>query len=165
MSGRLAGIARRGERRAPMEEIAAAEVSLEAGVAGDHKGPKFNKRQVTVLAREDWRTALGDLAGGAGSPVDLCWTTRRANLLVEAVRLPRAKGARLAIGDSVELEVTGQTVPCGRMEEAYPGLLKALYPEWRGGVTCRVLSGGRIVTGDRVVVTFSPPEVRRKLPG
>jgi MOSC domain-containing protein YiiM len=51
------------------------------------------------------------------------------------------------------------------MDEPYPGLFKALYPEWRGGVTCRVLSGGRTVMGDRVMVTFSPPEIRRKLPG
>jgi MOSC domain-containing protein YiiM len=118
-----------------------------------------------MLAREDLQAALDDLAGGDGAGGHLGWTARRANLLVEGVRLRRAKGARLAIGEGVELEVTGQTVPCGRMEEAYPGLLKALYPEWRGGVTCRVLSGGAIATGDRVVVTFSPPEVRRKLPG
>ena len=148
-----------------MEVIDAAEVSVDAGIAGDHKGARFKKRQVTMLAREDWQAALDDLAGGDGAGGDLYWTARRANLLVEGVRLPRAKGARLAIGDGVELEVTGQTVPCGRMDEAYPGLLKALYPEWRGGVTCRVLSGGAIATGDPVVVTFSPPEVRRKLPG
>jgi hypothetical protein len=44
LSGRLAGLARRSARRAPMEEIDAAEVSADAGIAGDHKGARFKKR-------------------------------------------------------------------------------------------------------------------------
>ena len=76
------------------------------------------------------------------SIVGLPWTTRRANLLVAGVRLPRASGGILQIG-SVRLEVTAQTYPCARMEDARPGLLKALAREWRGGVTCRVVEGGR----------------------
>lgn len=165
MSGRLAGIAWRVGRRAAMEEAVAAAVTVEAGVAGDHKGSKFKNRQVTILAVEDWHAALDDLKDGAGLAPNLSWTARRANLLVEGVRLPRAKGARIVIGGNVELEITGETVPCGRMDEALPGLLKALYPAWRGGVTCCVLSGGRIQRGDVVEITFSPPEFQRRLPG
>ncbi len=89
---------------------------------------------------------------------------RRANLLVEAVDLPRAKGGLIAIGD-VQLEITNQTVPCGRMDEAHPGLLKALHPEWRGGVTCRVLQAGDVRIGDLVEILHAPPEHRIKLPG
>jgi MOSC domain-containing protein YiiM len=52
------------------------------------------------------------------------------------------------IGDLI-LEVTGETKPCFRMEEASPGLRNALNSGWRGGVTCRVLQGGQIRVGDR----------------
>ena len=54
MSGRLIGIAWRPARFAPMETVDTAEISVEAGVAGDHKGAKFKRRAVTILAREDW---------------------------------------------------------------------------------------------------------------
>ena len=54
MSGRLLGIAWRPERRAPMQTVDSIDISLEAGVAGDHKGAKFKRRAVTILAREDW---------------------------------------------------------------------------------------------------------------
>ncbi|MGI9479101.1 MAG: MOSC domain-containing protein [Hyphomicrobiaceae bacterium] len=160
MSGRLIGIARRAARRAPMEAVEQVPISLEAGLEGDHKGAKFPLRQVTVLSIESWRAALDDLPGKP----DLPWTARRANLLVEAVRLPRAKGGLIAIGD-VELEVTNQTVPCGRMNEAYDGLLKALHPDWRGGVTCRVVRAGTVQVGDSVEILFAPPEHRVTLPG
>jgi MOSC domain-containing protein YiiM len=161
MSGRLLGIAWRPERRAPMQTVDSIDISLEAGVAGDHKGAKFKRRAVTILAREDWEAALADL-GPTDEPLD--WTARRANLLVEGVRLPRAIGATLRIG-RVLLEVTYPTTPRARMDEAQAGLRKALYPEWRGGVTCKVLEGGRVSVGDDVAIVQSPPERQIRLPG
>jgi MOSC domain-containing protein YiiM len=156
--GCLIGIARRAMRRAPMEEIAEGMVSVEAGLEGDFKGAKHPRRQITVLAREAWQAALAEIGAH-----DLSWTARRANLLVADVVLPRAAGGVLRIGP-VLIEVTGQTYPCVRMEEARAGLLKALGRDWRGGVTARVLEGGRIALGDRVEVLASPPEVKPRLP-
>ncbi len=145
-----------------MEEIESGVITVEAGLEGDHKGPKFPLRRITILSREDWEAALVELADLAGVP-RLPWTARRANLLVEGVRLPRARGAQLKIGPVV-LEVTYPTQPCKRMDEVHPGLLKALHPDWRGGVTCRVLEGGRVCIGDEAVVLFSPPEKQVRLP-
>lgn len=163
MAGRLAGIARRSGKRAPMEELRSGVITIEAGLEGDSRGATFKKRQITVLAREDWEAALSALAGLAGPP-DLPWTVRRANLLVEGVRLPRAKGGVLRVG-AVELQITNQTNPCYRMDEAHKGLLSALHPEWRGGVTCCVLVGGPIALGDSVEVLVAPTEHVIKLPG
>lgn len=146
-----------------MEEISAGTISVDGGLDGDHKGPKFPNRRITVLAIEAWREALAELRGADGDAVSLPWTVRRANLLVEGIRLPRARGGVLRVG-SVKLEVTYPTQPCRRMEEAFPGLLKALHPDWRGGVTCRVLEGGRVTVGDEVEVLISPPEREMRLP-
>lgn len=157
--GRLIGIARRDARRAPMQEIGDGRITQERGLVGDCKGAKYPRRQITVLAREDWHAALAAIARP-----DLPWTARRANLLVEGVELPRAAGGVLRIGP-VRLEVTAQTYPCARMEEAQAGLLSALAEDWRGGVTCRVLEGGPIALGDPVEVTARPPRVERRLPG
>jgi MOSC domain-containing protein YiiM len=65
----------------------------------------------------------------------------------------------------VRLEVTAQTTPCARMDETWPGLRRALAPDWRGGVTARVITGGAIALGDpvRVVSEVAPPKVH--LPG
>ncbi|MEM8751021.1 MAG: MOSC domain-containing protein [Pseudomonadota bacterium] len=158
--GKLIGIARRAARRLPIEEISLGEVTLDGGLIGDHKGAKFPKRQITVLSREAWEDALNDIEGVP----DLPWTARRANFLVEGVALPRARGGIVQIGP-VRLEVTYPTVPCGRMDEAHMGLRKALYPEWRGGITCRVLAEGEVRLGDAVDVLASPPEHKIRLPG
>jgi MOSC domain-containing protein YiiM len=163
MPGRLIGIAWRSARREPMQTCDSVEISVERGVGGDHKGPKFKRRAVTILAREDWEAALAELAATGAEVGDLGWTVRRANLLVEGIRLPRALGATLRIG-RVLLEVTYPTTPCARMDEARQGLRKALHPEWRGGVTCMVLEGGHVSVGDRVEIVHSPPERVRKLP-
>lgn len=157
--GRLVGLARRHARRAPMQEIDTAVVSVQSGLAGDCKGGKYPRRQITVLAQEAWEATLAEL----GRPA-LRWTARRANLLVAGIDLPRARGGIVRIGP-VHLEVTGQTYPCVRMEEVQPGLLKALAREWRGGLTCRVLVGGEIVLGDEVEVLVRPKETVLRLPG
>jgi MOSC domain-containing protein YiiM len=146
-----------------MEQLTKGRITKQAGLEGDFRGAKFMSRQITVLAIEDWEAALLDLHDLMGPP-DLPWTTRRANLLVEGIRLPRAKGAIIQIGGTV-LEVTGQTNPCFRMDEAHKGLLKALHPNWRGGVTCRVRDGSPIALGDPVTILHAPHEHVIRLPG
>lgn len=140
--GRLAGIARRERKRAPMETLERAEISTATGVAMDFRG-KPGLRQVTVISAKAWREACSELQR------DIPWTTRRANLLVDEVELPQTVGAVLSIG-LVRLQITGEVDPCSRMDEQCPGLRQALQPEWRGGVSCIVLEGGTVVLGDEV---------------
>ncbi len=80
---------------------------------------------------------------------------RRANLLVEGIALPQRAGQVFRIGE-VRLLVTGECDPCSRMDEQVPGLRIALTPAWRGGLTCKVLSGGRIALGDAVALVNEP---------
>ena len=155
---RLIGIARRAKSRDPMEVFSKATITLANGMEGDCKGSKFPLRQLTILAIEDWERALQII-----NKPTLDWTVRRANLLVEGIKLPRGKGSKLAIGEVV-VEVTDQTSPCQQMENAQAGLRKALAGDWRGGVTCRVLSGGVIKIGDEVSTLFHAPEHIIRLP-
>ena len=140
--GRLAGIARRDRKRAPMQTLEQAEISTASGVADDFRG-KPGPRQVSVISGAAWRAACGELEE------DLPWTTRRANLLVEDIELPRTIGAVLRVGP-VRLRITGEVDPCSRMEEQRQGLKAALQPNWRGGVSCTVIAGGPVSLGDEV---------------
>lgn len=161
MTAVIIGLARRAESRQPMEEIKVAVLAPDVGVLGDCKGRKFPTRHVTILARESWADALLDLAGPSGPPA-LPWTTRRANVLVEGIALPRGIGSIIALGDCL-VQVTEQTTPCAQMELAHPGLLRALASDWRGGVTCRVLTGGGIGIGDAVRVLRHTAEKKKVL--
>lgn len=142
--GRLAGIARRDAKRAPMETLEAADITVESGVASDSRG-RPGQRQVTLLSADDWALACAEV--GRQAP----WTTRRANLLIEGVDLPREPNRLIAIGDAL-LETTVEIAPCSRMDEQVPGLTRALEPDRRGGVGCRVVEGGTIRVGDAVRV-------------
>ena len=142
--GRLVGIARREKKRAPMEQLASAEISTKTGVALDSRG-KRGKRQVSVLSADVWRKICGELGR------EIPWTMRRSNLLVEGIELPRWSGDVIQIGD-VKLEVLTEVDPCSRMDEQCMGLTDALRPEWRGGVGCKVISGGSVQIGDPVVI-------------
>lgn len=145
MTGKLIGIAIRTKVRAAMVEITRAAVTLDRGVADDARGVQQN-RKVTVLFRNDWEAACAD--HGKQPP----WTTRRANLFVDADgRNAKHEGARIKIGPVV-LEVYCETDPCNRMDEQSQGLREALTPNWRGGVACKVLTPGDISIGDRVEV-------------
>ena len=161
MTGRLAGIAVRPDRYAPHIDHDDIDIGLD-GLDGDHAG-RWPDRMVSIIAAEDWADACAALNPPADPIAELPWQARRANLLLEGVRLPRAAGAIITIGPVV-LEVTGQTHPCKRMEETRAGLLKALAMEWRGGVLCRVKTPGRVRIGDTATVTSSPPEIVRRLP-
>jgi MOSC domain-containing protein YiiM len=143
--GRLAGIARRDKKRASMETFESAVISEETGVANDFRG-KPGPRQVTLLSAEVWENVCAQLGE------ELPWTTRRANLLVDGLELPRKAGDIITVG-TARLLVTMEADPCSRMEEQCAGLKAALEPDWRGGVTCRVLQGGSVSIGDSVTLS------------
>lgn len=142
--GRLLGIARKAEKFAPMEEISRTTIGAAAGVDGDYRGAlQATDRRVTVMSIEAWRRVCEELGA------ELPWTMRRANLLVEGLDLEDSIGKRIEIGDVI-LEVAMETAPCKRMDEQHRGLTEALTPDWRGGASCRVVSGGAIGVGDGV---------------
>lgn len=140
----LTGIAITPKLLAPMEAKTEAEVTVATGITGDARGKK-RSRQVSVLFEDDWLDACAEI----GESHD--WMKRRANLYVSGCRSPQAIGEIIRIG-AVKLEVTEETEPCEMMDAISQGLRQALTPAWRGGVCCRVKSGGMIKTGDDVSV-------------
>ncbi len=141
---KLNGIAIAPKILAPMETREEVEISIEAGITGDARGRK-RKRQISVLFADDWADACAEI----GETHD--WIKRRANLYVTGCRSPQEIGKIIRIG-SVELEVTEETEPCEMMDAISQGLRQAMTPAWRGGVCCRVKSGGVIRTGDDVFI-------------
>jgi MOSC domain-containing protein YiiM len=147
--GKLAGIARHHEPKGPMETVTAVSVTKGAGVQGDFRGGLAStkagrKRQVSLIERESWDAAAAETR----CPFE--WWNSRRNLLVEGVRLPRAAGARVQIGGTLIVEISGECDPCGRMEALHTGLRAALTPDWRGGFLGRVVEDGEIAVGDEV---------------
>jgi MOSC domain-containing protein YiiM len=128
-------------RHGPMDPAREARLVAGRGIVGNAN--QGGKRQVTIISREAWRAVNGELAA------DVDPSTRRANLLVSGVELANTRGGVLRVG-GCRLRVYGETKPCRQMEEAYPGLQKALAPDWRGGVFAEVLDDGTIAVGDRV---------------
>ncbi|WCT74817.1 MOSC domain-containing protein [Sphingomonas naphthae] len=152
VEGRLIGIARHDRPRGEMETLDHAEVTTALGVVGDFRGAakpgSKRKRQVTVMAAADWLAAVREL----GVPLE--WQVRRVNLLVEGLALPRVTGTLLRFAGGVVLEVTGECDPCSRMDTIAPGLKAVLTPDWRGGITTRVIADGPIALGDRVEIEW-----------
>lgn len=141
---KLLGIAVRPPGREAMQLLASGTVSPEAGLQGD-KRSRPGRRQLTLMNLSDWHKACAEVN------VELAWTTRRANLLVDDLDLCESTGATIQIG-GILLEVTGETAPCEKMEASCDGLFQALKPGWRGGVTCKVIKGGNFSCDDDVVL-------------
>ncbi len=140
----LLGIAVKPQRKGPMGLHQEAMLHRQHGLVGDCRG-KPGPRQLTLMNLSDWQAACDALG------VELPWQTRRANLLVDELALYQTTGRRILLGEAI-LEITGETDPCERMEQAQPGLFSALLPGWRGGVTCRVVNGGVIRVGMAVTL-------------
>lgn len=139
--GRLDAIWIKRARRGPMDRRDRAELVAGRGIVGN--ADQGRRRQVTLLSRETWENVLRELA----AQVDPA--ARRANLLLSGVDLADSRGRVLRIGDC-RVRIRGETRPCERMDEAFPGLRAALEPSWRGGAFGEVLDSGEIVVGDPV---------------
>jgi len=111
------------------------------GLAGNAN--QGGRRQVVLLEEERWAEALAELGA------ELAPSTRRANLLINGLPLAASRGRELRIG-SCRLRIWTECNPCRQMDEACPGLQRALRPGWRGGACAEILEGGAVTLGDAV---------------
>lgn len=149
MGGRLAGIARHDRPKGPMESLERVSVTMTEGVRGDYRGARAatkpgRKHQVSLIEAESLRQALDEV----GAALD--WFECRRNLLIEGLRFPREPGFRVAIGETLVIEVATECEPCERMDALHEGLFAALAPDWRGGFRGRVVADGDIAVGAEV---------------
>ncbi len=136
----IAGVEKPGE---DMTVFASAKVSFRNGIADDCRGIKDKERQVSIISLGSWNEVCAELG------TKLHWTKRRANILVEGIDLKNSTGKILRIGN-FKLEITGELKPGNKMDEIFIGLKNALIPDWRGGVSAKVISEGVINEKDTV---------------
>jgi len=136
---RLEAIWIKRNHREPMDPVQAAQLVAGHGV----KGNVNSRRQVTIIERE----VFAGLPVTIRSSVDP--SARRANLMISGIRLADSKNRVLRVGPC-SIRILGETKPCSRMDEACPGLMEALIPNWGGGAWGEVQDEGEITVGDRV---------------
>jgi len=118
-----------------------ARLIADFGLEGDrHAGRPL--RQVSLLPVETVRElAERGMPVGPGALGE--------NLTLEGVPVTDlADGARIAIGDDAELEITGDRPACRELLQVHPDALKALVG--RTGKMARVVRSGTVHPGDRV---------------
>ncbi len=120
------------------------EVSVENGLIGDRYKKINGKRQVTLIQKEH----LDIIASFIGQEKIEPQQTRR-NIVVSGINLKSFIGKKMNIGNVI-LEITDHCVPCDNMDKTLgEGGRNAM--EGMGGITARVIQGGRIKIGDAVL--------------
>ena len=145
-TGTVVWIGVRPARRAELVPVETVRAETESGLEGDHyQGKLTGKRQVTLINAEH----LVAIASMLGRP-EVSPGLLRRNIVVKGINLLALKDKTFRIGEAL-LETTGECHPCSRMEENLgPGGYNAV--RGHGGITARVVEGGTIRVGDRVVV-------------
>lgn len=128
-------------KRGVMDSVQSATAITGRGLLGNAN--QGGRRQVTIIEEAAWREAQRALG------VNVPPAARRANLLVRGVSLEATAGRTLRVGH-VLIRVWGETRPCYQMDEAEPGLRRALEPHWQAGVSGEILQGGELHVGDAV---------------
>ena len=152
-AGTLQAILLRPARGAAAVAVDGCEVLEGLGLQGDRAtaGQRGGKRQVTLVQAEHLPVLAALLRRERIDATDL-----RRNLVVAGLNLAAARTLFadtplvLAVGPAVLLELSGPCEPCSKMEDRLgPGAYNAL--RGHGGLTARVLRGGRVAAGDPVV--------------
>lgn len=125
------------------EELREADIKADFGMTGDYRSGHNPKRQITLVSDEVLR-AVEEVLG-----VPVLPGASRRQIMVTGLDLNALIGREFRIG-AVVLRGEMECAPCQRMEEEIgPGAREALIG--RGGLCCRVLTGGTISAGDPVV--------------
>ncbi len=144
--GTVCWIGIRPGRKKPLTILESIEAITQKGLAGDHfSGSAGSKRQVTLIQQEHLEAVASFMQLKTVSPEML-----RRNLVIKGINLLALKDKTFWVGDAL-LEYTGECYPCSRMEETLgSGGYNAM--RGHGGITVRILKGGKISVGDIVKV-------------
>jgi len=135
----------RPERGAEPIEKQSVKAIVRKGLEGDHYRGTSGKRGITIIQREHIE-AVSSMIGKESIDPKLL----RRNIVVSGINLLALKKKKFRLGKAL-LEHTGECYPCSRMEENLgPGGYNAM--RGHGGITCRILEGGEIGLGDKLVV-------------
>lgn len=140
--GRICWIGIRPGRKKPLFSLQEVEAITQKGLAGDHfSGAVGSKRQVTLIQQEHINAVASFMQVKEVSPELL-----RRNIVTKGINLLALKDKTFWIGE-VLLEYTGECHPCSRMEETLgAGGYNAM--RGHGGITARILNGGKISIND-----------------
>jgi MOSC domain-containing protein YiiM len=139
VTGEIVNIWIKRAHRGVMDPVDDAEAIAGRGLIGN--ADQGRRRQVTIIDEAAWREAAAE----TGHEVDP--SKRRANVMLRGIPLADSRGKLLRLGHCL-VRILGETRPCEQMEEAQPGLRKALSPDWRAGVFGEIVEGGTIHIGD-----------------
>lgn len=144
--GKVVWISVRPERRSPVKPLTEVDAILNRGLAGDHyKGTPSSTRHVTLIQAEHLAAVSSFM-----SISDLDPGLVRRNIVVKGINLLALKDKQFYLGEAL-MEMTGLCHPCSQMEEI---LGEGGYNAMRGhgGITARIIKGGKIRVGDEVYV-------------
>jgi len=141
--GKVDFISVRSERKVLPTSLDSVLVSEENGLDGDHYKGRSKKRQVTLIQAEHLIAVASILGKDKIDPL-----LARRNIVVSGVNLLAFKDQQFQIGEVV-LEMTGLCHPCSQMETNFgTGGYNAM--RGHGGITTKVIQGGKIQVGDVV---------------
>ncbi len=142
-TGFVEWIGLRPARDAPIEIVDSVRAETGRGLSGDRYSKDDGDRQVTLIQAEHLDAVASMLGRDSVDPAIV-----RRNIVVRGINLLALKDKLFRVGDA-ELEYTGLCHPCSKMETALgPGGYNAL--RGHGGITARVIRGGRIRTGSEL---------------
>ena len=122
---------------------------LEAGRGLAGNADRGGRRQVTLISEQRWRELMSEVRASLGPEA------RRANIVISSIDFDNTRGRVLRIGQC-RLRIGGETRPCEQMEEAAPGLQKAMRRDWGGGAFAEIITGGPVAVGDSVAWDSEP---------
>jgi MOSC domain-containing protein YiiM len=156
--GRVEAIVLRPAIREPSVFVETVEAVPGYGLLGDRRSTQMRdteasrKREITLIQAEHI-----PLIAHWGNLEQLSPLQLRRNLVISGINLLAMRSPfpnsslHWQIGEQVQFEVTGPCDPCSRMEqELGHGVYNAM--RGHGGMTARLLVGGRISVGDRIVL-------------
>ena len=143
--GTVLSIHRVAKRDAPAEALEAAAFRADFGLEGDWRSRPGRGRQITLI-QEDALTHVATVLGIDAVPPG----ASRRQVVVRGMALNDIVGRRLQVGP-VLIDVHDRCDPCENMEvKIGPGARAAMAE--RGGVCGRIVEGGTVRPGDRVIV-------------